>query len=296
MKQLPMNALRAFAIVYREGGIRPAARRLEVSHSSVSRHLREIEAWIGTELIDRDAGGRQLVFTAQGARLGETVWEALSKVQAVTESLREQRPGNAVLVDTTPSFAARWLLPRLPALTAALPWVEVSVVVDQRQRKPREHGCDLSIRMGAGPWSDGVAMPLMDDALVPVASAAYWDAHRRPRDARDFAGHTLLHDRDPNASWQMWCDRYGPMGLDVRQGRRFGSSDLLLRAAEQGMGVALVHRRLARESLANGLLEAAFEDFDLPAENAYWIITAQRHKRAAVKALVDWLTVEAHRA
>ncbi|MEQ9200180.1 MAG: LysR substrate-binding domain-containing protein, partial [Rhodospirillales bacterium] len=98
-----------------------------------------------------------------------------------------------------------------------------------------------------------------------------------------------LHDRDPNASWQMWCDAYGPADMEIRQGRRFGSSDLVLRAAEQGLGVALAHHRLARDSLDSGLLEPAFRDLDLFLEDAYWIISNQRHNRKAVQAFMDWL-------
>jgi len=103
MKNIPLNALRAFAMIYSEGGIRPAARALGISHSSISRHLREVEAWIGTDLIDRTSEGRKLVFTVQGIRLGEAASQTLSELIAVTDSLRERRLSNAVLVDTTPS-------------------------------------------------------------------------------------------------------------------------------------------------------------------------------------------------
>ena len=293
MRDLPLNALRAFAVVYAEGGIRPAARTLGVSHSSVSRHLRELEAWIETDLIDRATRSRELTFTAQGVRLGETANHTLSELHQMTESLRERRSKNSVLVDTTPSFAARWLLPQLPEFEAVAPWVKVSVLVDQRQRHPDTIGCDLSIRMGAGPWDDQRAFPLMSDQLVPVASPRYWDRHPKPGTVDDLRDHKLLHDRDPNTSWQRWRDLHGPVDLDVRKGQRFGSSDLVIRAAEHGLGIALAHRQLIEDSLKGGILEPAFETLMVELENAYWIIPAQAKSSKAVGVFLDWVKAKA---
>ncbi|WP_297773731.1 LysR substrate-binding domain-containing protein [uncultured Roseovarius sp.] len=291
-----MNALRAFALIYSEGGIRPAARLLGVSHSSVSRHLRELEAWIGTDLTDRETGHRTLTFTAQGVRLADTARKTLSELHQVTENLRERRANNSVLVDTTPSFAARWLLPRLPDFEDTAPWVKVSVLVDQRQRHPDMMGCDLSIRMGAGPWEDRLAAPLMSDHLVPVASPRYWSLHPKPETSDNLRVHRLLHDRDPNTSWQRWRDMYGPADLDVRKGQRFGSSDLVIRAAEQGLGIALAHHRLIEDSLKSGVLERVFEALSIDLSDAYWIIPAQAKPSKAATAFLDWLRSSAARS
>ncbi|WP_371171335.1 LysR substrate-binding domain-containing protein [Aliiroseovarius sp. 2305UL8-7] len=290
---MPFNALRAFALIYSEGGIRPASRVLGVSHSSVSRHLRELEDWIGTDLIDQTGNRRPLAFTAQGVQLGETALRTLSDLRKVTDSLRERRLNNSVLVDTTPSFAARWLLPRLPAFEAETPWVEVSVIVDQRQRSPDTLGCDLSIRMGPGPWEDRLASPLMPDRLIPVASPRYWSLNPKPKTPDDLKRHSLLHDRDPNTSWQRWCEIHGPSDLDTRKGQRFGSSDLVIRAAEQGLGVALAHRQLVQDSLTSGLLEPAYGPLSLDLKDAYWIIFAHKERTKAVTAFGDWLRVSA---
>lgn len=289
MRDLPLNALRAFALVYTQSGIRPAARLLGVSHSSVSRHLRELEAWAETDLIDRAAKGHGLKFTVHGVRLGESANRALSDLHQVTERLRERRPGNAVLVDTTPSFAARWLLPRLPDFEDTAPWVRVSVLVDQRQRSPDNVGCDLSIRMGSGPWDERLAVPLMSDHLVAVASPRYLSLHPKPETSADLRVHRLLHDRDPNTSWQRWRDMHGPADLDVRKGQRFGSSDLVIRASEQGLGIALAHHRLVEDSLKSGVLERIFTPLSVDLPNAYWIIPAQAKQSKAVTAFLDWL-------
>ncbi|MCG8490711.1 MAG: LysR substrate-binding domain-containing protein [Sneathiellales bacterium] len=293
MKTLPLNALRAFAQIYKDGGIRSAARALDVSHSAVSRHLRELEAWIGTDLIDRSREGRTLSFTSQGRRLGETALNSFSELQQVTESLREKRSVNSVLVETTPSFASRWLLPKLPEFEAAFPRIKVSILVEQRQRNPTSIGCDLSIRMGGGPWEERMAKPFMSDDLIPVASPGYLKAKGEPQQGDDLCRHNLLHDRDPNTSWQHWAKVQNLGQLDTRTGQRFNSSDLVIRAAEQGLGIALAPFQLAEDSLKSGLLLPVLEHTKLRLENAYWIIPAERQHSNAMTIFISWLEEKA---
>ena len=152
MKDLPLNALRAFAAVYEAGGVRPAARALQVAHSSVSRHLHELEAWIGLPLLQRRTGAGTLAFTPQGEALGRAALAAMRDLGDAVASLRESRRANAVTISTTPSLAARWLLPRLPDFEKRHPRIELSVVGDQKLGDPTDQGADLAIRMGRGPW------------------------------------------------------------------------------------------------------------------------------------------------
>ena len=296
MRDLPLNALRAFAAVYETGGVRPAGRALQVTHSSVSRHLRELEAWIQTPLFDERPRRRSLAFTAEGEALGRTALASLRELEGAVASVREAKRTNSVTIATTPSVAVRWLLPRLPSFEAENKWIEVSVVVDQRRRAPIEEGADISIRMGRGPWRGVVGDPLMDDRLYPVMSTGYWQDAGQPDDIAELARLRLLHDRDPNASWAAWKQEHGPALLDVRRGPRFTSSDLVLRAAEQGLGVALARDRLASDSIANGTLVRPFGRLRVLLQDAYWLLegTTQR-KRQAVRSAIDWLVTEAGR-
>ena len=252
MKDLPLNMLRAMAAVYETGGIRPAGRRLGVTHSSVSRMLRELEAWIETPLFERRQKSRSLQFTAEGEALGRSALASLSELENAVASVRESRRPNSVTLSTTPSFAVRWLLPRLADFESRYPAIEVSVVVDQRRRAPIDSGADIAIRMGSGPWQGMDCQPLMGDALYPVMSRAYWQDNGRPEKIGRLNRLRLLHDRDPNASWSLWQQIHGPDDLDVRRGPRFTSSDLVIRAAEQGLGVALARDRLLGTSIENG--------------------------------------------
>jgi LysR family glycine cleavage system transcriptional activator len=293
MRDLPLNALRAFAAVYETGGVRTASRALGVSHSAISRHLRELEAWIGQPLVESRIGTRALAFTPQGEALGRAGLASLRTLERATAALREARRGNAVTIATTPSFAARWLLPRLAAFEAAHRWIELSVVSEQRLLEPAQHGADFAIRMGRGPWPGLACEPFMDDALYPVMSRGLWETCGRPRAPCELAGLRLLHDRDPNASWSAWQAAYPVEGLDVRKGPRYASSDLVLRAAAQGLGAALARDRLAADDVASGALLRPFGAKRVELPDAYWIVQPQAPPgRSATTAVIDWLKQE----
>lgn len=293
MRDLPLNALRALAAVHAHGGVRAAARELGVAHSSISRHLAELERWVGAPLAE--GGSRAgLRFTREGAALAAAAHAALSDIEQTARSLREARSERSVLISTAPSFAARWLVPRLPALEAAHPRLEISVGIEQRLLDPDGRRADIAIRMGRGPWPNVRCEPLMNELLYPLMSPAFWKRSGRPRRPADLAGLRLLHDRDPQASWEIWRAAHGPRTLEVRKGPRFTSSDLVLRAARQGQGVALARHRLASEEIASGALVRPRGALAVEIESAYWLVLPDRPRlRPAVAAVVQWLHQQA---
>jgi LysR family transcriptional regulator, glycine cleavage system transcriptional activator len=258
MQKLPLAALRAFAAVYEMGGVRPAARALRVTHSSISRHLRELERWLGVDLFEQQGGSGRMVLTPQSQALGRAAVAGLSELERAVERVRESKRPNAVVIATTASLAARWLVPRLPLLQKSQSWIEVSIVTQQSVRSLSEQGADLALRMGGGPWTDEACEPLMDDALFPVATRKCWSDLRERNVSRALARAVLLHDRDPSAAWEKWFAAHPAKGVDLRAGPRFTSSDLCLRAAAHGLGVALARERLVADELATGVLFRPF--------------------------------------
>ena len=291
---LPLNALRAFALVYGHRGVRAAARELGISHSSLSRHLAELEAWIGAPLTHGPGGRRGLSYTPQGEALGQAILLALREIERAARSVREARSAASVVISTTASFASRWLLPRLPRLESERPDLEVSVLVDPRPVDIEAGEVDLAIRMGKGPWRDLDCEPLMDEVLYPVMSPAYFRRAGQPRRSAALTRLRLLHDRDPNTTWDAWRRAYGPPGLDVRRGPRLASSDLVLRAAALGQGVALARHRLAADDVAAGTLLRPFEGLGVALGPAYWLVLPTHGRgRPSTAAVVEWLRREA---
>ena len=293
---LPLNALRALALTLDKGGVRAAARELKVSHSAVSRHLSELERYLGVALFERSGGSRGITMTAQGRRLAAAVLTAMNDVRSAIDAVLEQRSRHAVTLSIAPSFATRWLLPRLSDFERGHPQIEVSILVEQRLDDLRASGSDLAIRMGAGPWPGVLAHRLMDDALYPVMSPKAWQKAGRPSAPGDLCRLRLLHDRDPFATWTMWRSQHGPRSLDVRKGPRFSSSDLVIRAAAQGLGIALARHRLVDDELETGVLVRPLGTLSVPIANAYWIITRPGGEaRPAVATMVAWLRQAAER-
>ena len=294
MQDLPLNALRAFATVYASGGVRAAARALAASHSSISRYLTELERWLGVALVHPTAGRRGTSFTPQGDALGKVALASFHDIARVAESLREVRSDTTVTIATSPSFAVRWLLPRLRAFEAAHRAIDVSVIVDQRVQDLEASAADLAIRSGDGRWPDVHSQPLMTDALYPVMSPAFYQRAGRPTRSAALGRLRLLHDRDPRATWDAWRTAHGPATLDVRRGPRFTSSDLVLRAALQGQGVALARHRLAHDDVAAGLLIRPFGDLHVDLGTVYWLaLPTHMQPRAATTTIVRWLLAQA---
>lgn len=246
-------------------------------------------------LLEKRAGQRALAFTPEGAALGKAAYAALKDLEIAVLTTREGGTARSVTIATTPSFAMRWLLPRLPRLAESYPALEVSILVDQACKSPAATGADLNIRMGAQPAPDLHPIPLMNESVFPVIAPELWESLGRPSTLVDLAKLPLLHDRDPSTSWSTWRTHHGPDRLNVRQGPRLTSSDLILRAAEQGQGVALARGHLAADSLAQGSLIRPFGGAELDLGPNYWIIAhPDTGRRRVVQTVTDWLQQEAH--
>jgi LysR family glycine cleavage system transcriptional activator len=288
MRDLPLNGLRVLASVLESGGIRAAARALSLSPSVVHRHLRELEARVGTPLVERS--GNRLRFTAAGQRLGRVSAEALGELAVAVDSTIEDRRPNELVVATTESFAANWLLPRLARFPAAKRRYVISLKTDQRlSRIPRD--ADFAIRLGAYVDESLPAVdPLMDEIMVPVACAEMAERLQEAA-AAEVVRLPLLHDRDPQVSWRRWCSAMGVDPNDARSGSRLSSSALVLRAAELGLGIALARRRLAEEALADRRL-VELRHLAVPIGTAYWLVR-RPVPRAAEQVVIAWLRQEA---
>jgi LysR family transcriptional regulator, glycine cleavage system transcriptional activator len=294
MQDLPLHALRAFAAVYSHGGVRAAARELGIAHSSISRHVAELNTWLGVPVARVGRGKRGLALTPQGEVLGKAALAGLQEIARVAGALREAKSGRSVTIAATPSFAARWLLPRLPELEKALPRIEVSVVVDQRLTDLRAEEVDFAIRIGDGKWREVQCEPLMEDSLYPVMSPSYWERSGRPNSPARLGRLRLLHDRDPQASWELWRAAHGPKSLDVRSGPRFASSDLVLRAALQGQGMALARHQMARDEVMSGALIRPVGNLSVELGASYWIVLPEHlRNRDATLAVIEWLKKQA---
>lgn len=264
----PLNALRAFDMAARHSNFRLAAEALGVTQSAVAQQVRHLEALLGLRLFERRGGG--LVLTGAGRTYAGQLRRAFDLMVDATASLR---PAPLRLtISVTPTFASKWLIPRLPTLTAAHPDLDLRVLAAESLSNFQTDGVDIAVRQGRPPFGPGlVADALFDQELVTVCSpacfAALGDGLPGPPESgpqapgplppEALARAVLLHDA--HNQWPEFLAAVLPDApAPTARGIRFSHSALAIDAALAGQGVALVSRCLVDRDLADGRLVRPF--------------------------------------
>lgn len=290
MARLPtLNALRAFEAAGRHLSFTRAAEELHVTQAAISHQIKSLEAQLGIRMFRR--GPRGLLLTDAGQFYLPEVREAFQRLTAATERLLEDEARGAITVSVLPSFAARWLVPRLSRFREVEPDIEVRVSADDRLADFDRDDIDVAIRYGRGDYPSLRADRFLTEELFPVCSPALLARAPLSR-PEDLGHHTLLHD-DMRMDWAMWLMAAGVEGVDPRRGPSFNDSSMVLQAAVDGQGVALGRSALALDDLTAGRLVRPFT-FSLPAEYAYYIVCPERTaERPSIRAFREWLLTQA---
>ena len=290
MRRLPpLGALRAFEAAAKHLSFTRAAAELCVTQAAISHQIRQLEAWLGVRLFERR--GHALKLTAKGETYLPELAGALDRIAAATVRLMEpdERP---LRITVLPSFASRWLVPRLEAFRALHPAIDVRLDSSADVWPFATERFDLGIRSGLGKWTGLKADLIARETLSPVCSPKLADGPPAIRVPADLCHVRLLHDT-PRQAWQHWCDEAGVHGLDMETGASFNDASLALQAAVEGQGVALGRLMLAQDELRSGRLVQPF-DIVLPNDYSYWLVYPPAVlNRPNAAAFRTWLLSEA---
>jgi LysR family glycine cleavage system transcriptional activator len=279
----PMQALRAFEAAARTGSLTKAAESLALTHGAISHQIKALEASLGVPLVER--AGRGIRITADGERLATRLRAALGDIADALREAGERSDPRRLRVSVTPSFAARWLLPRLGRFLSRYQDIDLDVRSSIAVVDFRRDDADAAIRYGFGNWDGVHAEYLMGDVYFPVASPRL--SARLPRAPADLARYTLL--RADDEWWKPWFDAVGLDWPEPSRGPIFNDSALLLQAAVEGQGVALARTSLLGNDVRNGLLVRLF-DIDVPAPRRYYLVYPPRLARSPkLAAFRAWL-------
>jgi len=285
----PLPALRAFEAAARHLSVSKAADELYVTHSAVSHQLRALEEHLGYALIHRQ--GRGIVLTPAGKRLAAATYTAFSAISEELTTIAESHGRPSVNITTVPSFASRWLSPRLGRFIDAHPEIQLRLQASVQIESFAEQDLDLAIRLGAGHWPNVHLEPLMAEGYDIVASPNLTGG--LPATAADMANYPLLrNDADVWMTWERMAEKLGFALSPTQTALSFDDSGLLVQAAIDGHGIVLARSSLVRDELRSGKLVRILTD-TVPTEVGYWIAT--RHPppwRPAVKLFVEWLKQE----
>jgi len=291
----PLNALRAFEAAARHLNFSRAADELSVTPGAVSQQIQNLEDYIGGPLFKRTPRGLLLTDTAQTAL--PALRDAFDNLAEAAALLTAQVEGRRLTITAAPSFAAKWLVPRLGRFEAKYPQVDVWLSADMDLVDFGTGEVDVAIRYGAGPYPGLESVRLMRETVIAVMSPDLM-ASSPVNAPRDLAGHVLLHDGSPDADescpdWLMWLAARGVKSIDATRGPRFNQSSLVIEAALGGRGVALAKRALAQDDLDAGRLVSPMHDATM-VDFAYSVVHPKAKGRLPqVKAFIGWLVAEA---
>lgn len=262
----PLNSLRAFESAARHLSFTRAADELAVTQSAVSHQVTALEEWAGVPLFKRQ--GRAMVLTEAAVKFLPAVSTALDQIALAGRKLQAVDPTHGWLtVAVMPSFAAKWLVPRLADFHEKNPDMDVWIATFEAQTGALGSDIDVAIRYGRGDWPGLASVRIMSEELFPVCAPRLAAGLKAPA---DLASSTLLHD-ELREDWAMWFAAAGLTGVDTARGPGFDDSGLLIQAAIEGLGVALGRSVLVKGDLDAGRLVRPF-DVALAAEFAYYLV------------------------
>lgn len=285
-----LAALRAFEAAARHESFSRAAAELFVTHGAVSHQIRALEEELGQPLFERR--GKRVTLTTNGRVYAERVRDALLQIADATRVLQAGNRDKRLTISTMPSFAARWLTPRIGSFIERHPELDVELLSSNSLVDFANEEVDIALRMGSGDYPGLYVERLLDDVFFPVCSPDF-NGGRLPELPQHMAGMPLLRgEGDP---WKPWFEAAGLDWPEPRKGLLLQDSSLLLQAAAEGQGVALIRSSLAYNDLLSGRVVRLFDvSIDCP-WLLYFVCAADSLDLPKVQAFRQWLLPEMER-
>jgi LysR family glycine cleavage system transcriptional activator len=289
------GALPSFAAAARWQSFTAAAEELGVTQAAISHQVRELEDQLAVKLFHRT--GRAVRLTASGEILKKAVDGAFEEIAHAMRELKRTRP--SLRVTSPPSFASKWLVPRLDRFLAQAPEVDVFIDIQYKVTEFSHRDPHVLIQFGAGNFPAYQVDRLGDEHVVPVCSPSLIKGGHKKRDPKDLLRHTLLdvewHSQGSTwPNWETWLDAAGL--TEVPHGRtvRFAHSALAIQAAIDGQGIALGDSTLVADDLTAGRLIKPFElTLQGPPQFAYYLVSPRGLAKDAIETVFrDWLLRE----
>jgi LysR family glycine cleavage system transcriptional activator len=287
-RRLPsLNALRAFEAAARHESFTLAATELFVTHAAISRHIRDLEEWLGVDLFTRT--GRGVLLTQAGRQYAEQLTSIFDQLANATREAMASAKIRKLAVTVDPSWASRWLVPRLGHFSDAHPDIELFVDPNPAVVDIASSEFDIGLRVGQGNWPDLDITRIAEFDTFPVCSPKLLEGEEDISPTR-LAEYGLIHSYS-RQWWTDWLEAAGVSGVDTSRGPVF-QNYMAIEAAEAGQGFALADMVLATDSLAEGWLLRPFDQI-VREPGGYFIVRAKGTKETpAARAFREWVLAE----
>lgn len=283
----PLHTLEAFEAAARRASFKLAAQELHLTPSAISHQIKALEAFLGFELFRR--GNRSLELTDGGKAYLQVVRETLSKLRSGSAKVAQRYARATLKISAGPFIASELILPALPAFQEAHPDIDVRIDTDLRPVDLLHEDTDVALRFGNGQWPRLSAELLLTMSAVPVCTPALAKTlrKRRPDQIDDI---TLIHSSPMPDGWAQWATESGVTLGKPRRDVWLDSYLAILRAAEQGLGLALGLVPMVDPWLARRKLAMPWPQLKLTIPQGYYLLhRPEDADRPEVAAFRDWL-------
>jgi LysR family glycine cleavage system transcriptional activator len=294
-----LNALRAFEAVTRHLSFAKAADELHVTKAAIAQQVRQLEEAIGATLVMR--AGRGLRLTEAGLAGLRELGLGFDRLTQAVRAMREASGNRLLVINSSASFAATWLVGRIGRFKTLHPDIDVLLDAGGGQADFARANVDAAIHWGKGDFPGLVATLLFTEDVFPVCAPALTRGAHAISRPQDLAHATLLHlewnaDFSMWPDWQVWLSAAGVHNVDTNRGVWFNQMSMALHAAAQGQGIALTTRAIAADEIDAGRLVAPFDTSVHTPFGYYFLCRPDRSATPKIVAFRSWLSEEAARS
>lgn len=286
-RRLPsLTSLRAFEAAGRHLSFTKAAAELTVTQAAISHQVKALEDHLRVALFVRLP--RKLELTPDGRQLLPVVRDAFDLIATGIGALQPEEDLAGLTVRLAPSFAAKWLSPRLEEFRRLYPQIELSLTHGNEPADFAKQSIDLAVTYGMGDWPDVIAEPVLTLDFFPVCAPSYLRGEHSLKKIDNLRHCTLLHDATYE-NWSAWCRLADVADIDAKRGTIMDDTNVLIQAAIDGLGVALGSSTFVQNHLRSRKLVRPFKAV-LHDQRAYYVVCPENHlEREEVRAFRDWL-------
>lgn len=280
----PLNSLKAFEAAARHQSITAAAAELSVTQSAVSKQVKRLESHLGVELFERKY--QQLVVTPKATEYLVSLQSAFETIaQSTAQLVGDKNTLETLHLNLVPSLSNRWLIPMLNDFKKNHPQISVNIEIGDGGIDFSATDTDIAIRVGrAKKWPGIHSEILMDEHLIPVCSPALL-----PLQLKNISQYPLLKHTSRPTIWRDYLNALGCKDIYIDHRLGFEHFFMLIDAAIDGLGIALVPALLVKNELAAGTLVPAFEADYQSSYSYYFLCKNNGLLNARVALFKQWL-------
>ncbi|MGM0562402.1 MAG: LysR substrate-binding domain-containing protein [Pseudomonadota bacterium] len=281
----PLNPLYVFEAVTRLGSFTRAAEELNVTQSAVSRQIAALEGYLNVRLFHRERHG--ITLTPPGEAYKKEISPAFASIVCATERILNEERSQPLFLRLYPTFAVKWLIPRLPLFHAEHPNIEVRLNTTIAPVDFTRENLDLAIQLTTGDVKGCDSLLLFPDVIQPVCAPSLLKSESSPEQLDDLKDQRLLHSHYRKSDWKDWLTAMDRPEL-LSEGMTFPSSVLTYQAAAEGLGIAIGQMKLLEKDFNSGNLIPLFEPVER--ELGYYALWLKgREPDLKTRKFLSWL-------